>query len=188
MWGDAPARGCTGHRGCRLSLPRFTRFALEVGHLMVGSGQSQDSAHGVSLGSFVEVIQFTHFKHTAQWSLACYLTHLFTELGRSPGEGNGNPLPHSCLENPADRGVWWAPVHGGRRSRTRPSTHETSCRFQVHDPAAPPAEQARTVPRPSPPSVPDSSSPPETEALRPWGGDSPPVSFALAASGPPSVV
>ena len=31
---------------------------------------------------------------------------------RSPGEGNGNPLQYSCLENPADRGAWWATVHG----------------------------------------------------------------------------
>ena len=28
-------------------------------------------------------------------------------LGRSPGEGNGNALPYSCLENPIDRGAWW---------------------------------------------------------------------------------
>ena len=28
--------------------------------------------------------------------------------GRSPGEGNGNPLQYSCLENPMDRGAWWA--------------------------------------------------------------------------------
>ena len=33
-------------------------------------------------------------------------------LGRSPGEGNGNPLKYSCLENPTDRGAWWATVHG----------------------------------------------------------------------------
>ena len=32
--------------------------------------------------------------------------------GRSPGEGNGNPLRYSCLENPMDRGAWWAIVHG----------------------------------------------------------------------------
>ena len=32
-------------------------------------------------------------------------------LGRSPGEGNGNPLPYSCLENSMDRGAWWATVH-----------------------------------------------------------------------------
>ena len=34
------------------------------------------------------------------------------ESGRSPGEGNGNPLQHSCPENPTDRGAWWAAVHG----------------------------------------------------------------------------
>ena len=33
-------------------------------------------------------------------------------LGRSPGEGSGNPLQYSCLENPMDRGAWWATVHG----------------------------------------------------------------------------
>ena len=31
-------------------------------------------------------------------------------FGRSPGEGNGNPLQHSCLENPMDRGAWWFTV------------------------------------------------------------------------------
>ena len=31
--------------------------------------------------------------------------------GRSPGDGNGNPLQYSCLENPMDRGAWWATVH-----------------------------------------------------------------------------
>ena len=33
-------------------------------------------------------------------------------LGRSPGEGNGNPLQYSCLDNPMDRGAWWVIVHG----------------------------------------------------------------------------
>ena len=37
---------------------------------------------------------------------------LIPRLGRSPGEGHGNPLQHSCLENPMDRGAWWATVHG----------------------------------------------------------------------------
>ena len=32
--------------------------------------------------------------------------------GRSPGEGNGNPLRYSCLGNPMDRGAWWATIHG----------------------------------------------------------------------------
>ena len=35
--------------------------------------------------------------------------------GRLPGEGNGNPLQYSCLENPMDRGAWWATVHGVAR-------------------------------------------------------------------------
>ena len=40
-------------------------------------------------------------------------------LGRSPGGRHGNPLPYSCLENPMDRGAWWATVPGLARSRTR---------------------------------------------------------------------
>ena len=40
-------------------------------------------------------------------------------LGRSPGEGNGNPLWYSCLENPMDGGAWWAAVHGVAKSQTR---------------------------------------------------------------------
>ena len=39
--------------------------------------------------------------------------------GRSPGAGNGNPLQHSCLENPIDRGAWQAEVHGVAKRRTR---------------------------------------------------------------------
>ena len=38
---------------------------------------------------------------------------------RSPGEGNGNPLQYSCLENPMDRGAWWVAVHGVTKSGTR---------------------------------------------------------------------
>ena len=37
------------------------------------------------------------------------------ESGRSPGEGNGNPLLYSCLENPMDGGAWWATIHGSQR-------------------------------------------------------------------------
>ena len=39
-------------------------------------------------------------------------------LGRSPGEGHGNPLQDSCLENPMDRGAWWTTVHRTAKSRT----------------------------------------------------------------------
>ena len=55
-------------------------------------------------------------------------------LERSPGEGNGNPLQYSCLENPVDGGARWAAVHGVEKSRTRLSnftslTHGLICPF-----------------------------------------------------------
>ena len=40
-------------------------------------------------------------------------TGLIPGLGRSPGGGHGNPLQYPCLENPTDRGAWWATVHRG---------------------------------------------------------------------------
>ena len=43
--------------------------------------------------------------------------------GRSPGEGNDNPLQYSCLENPMDRGAWQAKVHGVTKNLTRLSIH-----------------------------------------------------------------
>ena len=44
---------------------------------------------------------------------------LILGLGRSPGEENGNPLQHSCLENPVDRGAWQAIVHEVAKSWTQ---------------------------------------------------------------------
>ena len=46
--------------------------------------------------------------------------------GRSPGEGNGNPLQYSCLENSMDRRTWQATVHRVAKSQTRLSTHTHS--------------------------------------------------------------
>ena len=51
------------------------------------------------------------------------------ESGRSPGEGNGNPLQYSCLENPMYRGPWWAAVHGFTESDT---TDQLSTRAHTH--------------------------------------------------------
>ena len=44
---------------------------------------------------------------------------LIPGLGRSPGEGNGNPLQDSYLENSMDGGAWWATVHGVAKCQTR---------------------------------------------------------------------
>ena len=41
------------------------------------------------------------------------------EAQQDNGEGNGTPLQYSCLENPKDRGAWWAAVHGAAKSWTR---------------------------------------------------------------------
>ena len=60
----------------------------------------------------------------AQWKVkasACNAGDLgsIPGSGRSPGEGNGNPLQYSCLENPMDGGAWRATVHRVAKSRTQ---------------------------------------------------------------------
>ena len=47
------------------------------------------------------------------------------------GEGNGNPLQYSCLENPMDRGAWWAEVHGAAEGRTQLSDFNFAFHFHV---------------------------------------------------------
>ena len=61
-------------------------------------------------------------------------------LGRSPGEGNGNPLQYSCLENSVDRGAWWATVRGvaeldttERPTLTVPPTYSSMFPVQVDE-------------------------------------------------------
>ena len=48
-------------------------------------------------------------------------------LGRSPGEKNGNPLQYSCLENPMNRGAWWATVHRVAKSQIQLSDFTSLC-------------------------------------------------------------
>ena len=53
------------------------------------------------------------------------------EVNGNPGEGNGNPLQYSCLENTVDRGAWWATVHGvaDRKSTRLNSSHSGQSRM-----------------------------------------------------------
>ena len=57
---------------------------------------------------------------------------LIPGLGRSPGEGNGNPLQYPCLGNPLDRGAWRATVLGVEKSWTQLSTHAPFISAQFH--------------------------------------------------------
>ena len=50
--------------------------------------------------------------------------------GRSPGEGNGNPLQYSCLENPMEGGAWYATVHGVAKSQTQLSDFTLTSTFK----------------------------------------------------------
>ena len=52
--------------------------------------------------------------------------------GRSPREGNGNPLQYSCLEKSMDGGAWWATVHGVAKSRTWLNQYCVSCTWSVN--------------------------------------------------------
>ena len=68
--------------------------------------------------------------------------------GRSPGDGNGNPLQYSCLENPMDGGAWWATVHGVTKSWTRLSNFtyyhkflSSECSARMEEKALPPYQE-----------------------------------------------
>ena len=50
--------------------------------------------------------------------VGCNNSHMLCGIKEISGEGNGNPLQYSCLENPMDGGGWWAAVHGVAKSRT----------------------------------------------------------------------
>ena len=58
--------------------------------------------------------------------------NLISGSGKSPGGGNGNPVQYSFLENPKDRGAWWAIVHGVAKSQTRLKRLTFSLSFIYH--------------------------------------------------------
>ena len=79
--------------------------------------------------SYLSIISLSH-TYTCMYGLSWWLsgkgpvcqagdTGSISGSGRSPGEGNDNPLQCSCLENPMDRGAWWAAVHGVTKGPTR---------------------------------------------------------------------
>ena len=63
------------------------------------------------------ILYYILVAETVKYLSAVHLAFI-SEFGRSPGEGNGNPLQYSYLENFMDRGAWWATVHGVAKSQT----------------------------------------------------------------------
>ena len=57
--------------------------------------------------------------HLSICAMICCSIIFYDAINCSPGEGNGNRFQYPCLENPMDRGAWWAPVHRVAKSRTR---------------------------------------------------------------------
>ena len=56
---------------------------------------------------------------SSKYTINCYFVNEIYPIEPIYGEGNGNPLQYSCLENPVDRGAWWAAVHRVAQSQTR---------------------------------------------------------------------
>ena len=115
--------------GVFLQFPFFLYDPVDVGNLI--SGFSSFSKASLDIWKFLVHIMLKpsmqRFKHdltsmgfpggSEVKASACSVgdSGSIPELGRSPGEGNGNPLQYSCLENPMDGGIWWATVHGSQR-------------------------------------------------------------------------
>ena len=75
-------------------------------------------------------------QETRVWSLGRE-DPLEKEMGRSPGEGNGNPLQYSCLGNSMDRWAWWPTVHGAAKSQTQLSDFTSLCQGKPFNRAMP---------------------------------------------------
>jgi len=83
---------------------------------MIGMGPTFSGSQGIHFGVRLPCPCGSNVKESA-----CNAGELgsIPGSGRSPGEGNGNPLQYPCLENPMDRGTWWATVHEVTRSQTQ---------------------------------------------------------------------
>ena len=87
-------------------------------------GAWQATVHGVAESDTTEQLHFHRASWASQVVLAVKNLPASADVreagstpgsGRSPGEESSNPFQYSCLENPMDRGAWWATVHGSQR-------------------------------------------------------------------------
>ena len=109
--------------------PLFLKWMSWQGSHWSTLGRSRDH-HSLSPGMFLSTI-ISEFPAIVDFPGGSVVKNLLVNAGdaasipgsgRSPGEGNGNPLQYSCLKNPVDRGVWQATVHWVAKSWTWLST------------------------------------------------------------------
>ena len=88
------------------------------------------SIHGIFQARILEWVAISFSFPTQGSNLRLQLPDSWMATSRNLlGEGNGTPLQYSCLENPMDRGAWWAAVHGAAKSQTRLSDFPFSSHF-----------------------------------------------------------
>ena len=119
--GKEPACQCTRHKRCWFDLwvrkIPWRRKWLPTPVFWPGEFHGLESPPG--LKESTQLNDF-HFSGSGGKESACNVgdPDSVPGLRRSPGEWNGNPHQYSCLENPMDRGAWWATVHGITKSQT----------------------------------------------------------------------
>ena len=79
----------------------------------------------------VRPLHFCNFHKYIYIMVINTLRQIFQSFWSINGEGNGNPLQYSCLENPMDGGAWWAAVHGVVKSQTRLSDFTFTFHFHA---------------------------------------------------------
>ena len=102
----------TGHHSGRVVVPTGSfgdKWTTSTG--IQGSGGRLVTLHMVTTARRQTEVSACHFRRWVSREVGA------PGLGRSPGEGNGNPLQYSCLGSPMERGAWWAAVHGVTKSQ-----------------------------------------------------------------------
>ena len=110
-------------QGARKSKTRMNFFFLKMNENQAGS---------LDLHFYHQFISKTWVSQVSQMVKNAGDRGSVPGLGRSPGEENGNPLQYSCLENSMDKGVWWATVHGVKKSQTQLSNTHTHTHTHTH--------------------------------------------------------